>query len=196
MAQLVIIGAGHVGSSLAASSTRVGHHVTSVSSSSPIDDVARSIGAADFIVLAVPYQAALRLAPAWVDALQDKIVIDATNPLTADFSALTVGFDSSGAERIAAALGGARVVKALNAVLAPHHDPAAFVTGTVFVPVAGDDDAAVSSVIEYLASLGFDAVPAGPLVNARYIEPLAEVLVQMAYFNGAGTGISLALQRS
>lgn len=91
--------------------------------------------------------------------MSGKVVIDATNPLTPDFTALTVGFTTSGGEQVARHLSSAKVVKALNTVLAPNHDPSAFPAGSVFAPVAGDDEEAVKTVVEYLSSLGFDAVP-------------------------------------
>ncbi|MBE6484535.1 MAG: hypothetical protein E7Z96_07185 [Actinomycetaceae bacterium] len=109
---------------------------------------------------------------------------------------LTVGFDTSAGEQVAEQLPQSRVVKAFNSVLAPNHNPVAFEAGSVFVPVAGDDEAAVESVVDFAKSLGFDAVAAGPLKNARYTEPLAELLVQLAYGQGAGTGISVRLQRA
>ena len=117
------------------------------------------------------------------------------NPLTDDFFGLSIGFDTSGAEQIAAKLPASRVVKALNAVLAPNHDPASFPPHSLFVPVSGDDPAAVQAAISYLDSLGFDAVTAGELKNARYIEPFTELLVQLAYFQGFGTAIGVTLQR-
>ena len=45
---------------------------------------------------------------------------------------------------------------------------------TVFV--AGDDDAARQQVLQMARDIGFDAVDAGPLRNARLLEPLG-------YFN-------------
>lgn len=128
--------------------------------------------------------------------MSGKVVIDATNPLTPDFTALTVGFTTSGGEQVARHLSSAKVVKALNTVLAPNHDPSAFPAGSVFAPVAGDDEEAVKTIVEYLSSLGFDAVAVGPLENARLLKPLAELQIQLAYVQGLGTAIGLKLQRA
>lgn len=196
MATITIIGTGNVGGPLAALVQRNGHDAVALDTSSADEVAAEAISASDVVVLATPYAAVFELPEAWKTALNGAVVVDATNPLTPDFSGLTVGFETSGAEQIAQHLKGARVVKALNAVLAPNHDLTAFADGTAFVPVAGDDDVAVESVTSLLRSLGFDAVKAGSLSNARFIEPLAEVLVQLAYFQGEGTGIALALQRA
>jgi predicted dinucleotide-binding enzyme len=47
-----------------------------------------------------------------------KVVIDITNPLTADYMGLTLGHSTSAAEEIAQAVPGAEVVKAFNTVFA------------------------------------------------------------------------------
>mgnify|MGYP000910656296 CR=1 FL=1 len=195
MSNVVIVGAGNVGGPLAQASTRAGHNVTTLTRTSSADASVEALKGADLVVLAVPYTAALQLPEDWTTALEGKVVVDATNPLADDFSALTVGFETSAGEEIGKCLPKSRVVKALNAVLAPNHDPESFPAGSVFVPVAGDEETAVAETIAYLRSLGFAPEPAGPLKNARYIEPLAELLVQLAYFQGIGTAISVSLQR-
>ncbi|MFT3860003.1 NADPH-dependent F420 reductase [Micropruina sp.] len=195
MSNVVIIGAGNVGGPLGRRAEQANHQVTTLTSSTDTERASTSLAAADLVVLALPYQAALELPGEWVDALAGKVVIDATNPLTPDFTALTVGYTTSGGEQVAEHLSSARVVKALNGVLAPNHDPATFPDGSVFVPIAGDDGDAVQITSAFVSSLGFDAVPAGPLANARYIEPLTELLIQLAYVQGVGTAICLKLQR-
>ncbi|MDP0400160.1 NADPH-dependent F420 reductase [Tsukamurella strandjordii] len=196
MAQITIVGTGSVGGPLATTATRTGHETTSITRATDASEALGALKTADLVFLALPYEAALDLPVDWKDALADKVVVDVTNPLKPDFSGLTLGFDVSGAERVAAALPKSSVVKALNAVLAPNHDPSAYPADSVFVPVASDDDAAKATVIAVLASLGFAPIDAGPLANARYIEPLAELLVQLAYFQNNGTQIALSLLRA
>jgi predicted dinucleotide-binding enzyme len=41
--------------------------------------------------------------------------------------------------------------------------------------------------------VGFSAVEAGPLSNARYLEPLTELQIQLAYGLGHGTRIGFRL---
>ncbi|WP_026350118.1 NAD(P)-binding domain-containing protein [Bordetella sp. FB-8] len=60
--------------------------------------------------------------------------------------------------------------------------------GSVFF--AGDSDAAKSTVKSLIDSLGFRAVDAGGLRNARYLEPLAGLNIYFGY--GAGVGTSIA----
>lgn len=196
MSVVAIIGDGNVGGPLAGAARRSGHDVHQVTRKTERQVAANALAGADLVVLAVPYRAALEIAPDQVAALAGKTVLDATNPLSPDFSRLTVGFSTSGGEQIAAHLGRSKVVKALNAVLAPNHDPAGFEAGSLFVPVAGDDDEAKSTAVHFLISLGFDAVDVGPLETARYIEPFAELLVQLAYFKGEGTAIGVSLLRA
>jgi 8-hydroxy-5-deazaflavin:NADPH oxidoreductase len=68
--------------------------------------------------------------------------------------------------------------------------------GPLFLPVAADDEMAKKTVIELGAQLGFDAVDAGPLANARYLEPVVELLVHLAFGTGLGTGIGFTLARA
>ena len=59
-----------------------------------------------------------RYRPALAGRLAGKVVIDITNPLTADYMGLTIGHDTSAAEEIAKAVPGAEVIKAFNTVFA------------------------------------------------------------------------------
>ncbi|MET9291228.1 NADPH-dependent F420 reductase [Streptomyces sp. NPDC003077] len=193
--QISIIGTGNVGSVLARRCAELGHGVTTANSSTERAQVARDAGAADVVVLAVPYDAVAGLDAQIKAALAGKVVIDATNPLAADFLSLTVGHTTSGAERNAEALPGARLVKAFNMVLAANQNTGTLKGAALFLPVVGDDQDAKETVIELASRLGFDAVDAGPLSNARYTEPVAELLIQLAYGSGMGTGIGLGLLR-
>lgn len=62
------------------------------------------------------------------------------------------------------------------------------------VLVAGDDPAANDDVLEFAKTLGLDAFDTGRLSNARYLEPLAELTIQLAYGKGHGgeVGFSFA----
>ncbi len=62
-----------------------------------------------------------------------------------------------------------------------NHDPAFF---------AGDSERAKQTAKALIESLGFTAVDAGPLKNARYLEPLAALNIYLGY--GAGLGTSIA----
>ena len=124
-------------------------------------------------------------------SLAGKVVVDVTNPLTADYMGLTIGHATSAAEEIAKAVPGARIVKAFNTVFASVLAEGPNLDGTkVPVFVAGDDAAARDAVAQLAKSAGFDVIDAGPLKNARYLEPLAGLNIYLGY--GAGLGTSIA----
>lgn len=53
---------------------------------------------------------------------------------------------------------------------------------------AGDNGAARKAVLELARAIGIDAVDGGPLKNARYLEPLAFLNVQLSWVLGNGLG--------
>jgi 8-hydroxy-5-deazaflavin:NADPH oxidoreductase len=154
-------------------------------------DIKTAIANAEVVILAVPYGAVAGLANE--ADFTGKIVVDATNPVTEDFSGLLVGHTTSAAEEIAKALKGARVVKAFNTVFAQiYAEGVAFGGKPVQTFVASDDAAAKAAVLALANDVGFDARDAGPLKNARYIEPLAYLNIQFGYMLGQGTQIAPA----
>jgi len=140
---------------------------------------------ADVVIVATRYGAA-------ADALRDagdltgKTVIDISNPLTADMSALSVGFTTSAAEEIQKAVPKAKVVKAFNTIFAQVLGG----SGRAQVFYAGDDAGAKNAVKALIESAGFEAVDAGPLSNARHLEPLGMLNIYMGYVAGRGTGVA------
>ena len=60
------------------------------------------------------------------------------------------------------------------------------------VPVfyAGDSARAKQAVDTLIKSIGFAPVDAGPLRNARYLEPLAGLNIYFGYGAGKGTNIA------
>ncbi len=106
---------------------------------------------------------------------------------------LTVGYTTSAGETVAALLPGSSVVKAFNTIFAGHLPTAAINGVPLFLPVAGDDEVAKKTVLQPGTQLGFDA---GPLTNARYLEPTLELLIQLAFAQNLGPGIGLALLRA
>jgi predicted dinucleotide-binding enzyme len=194
--KISIIGNGSVGATLAHVLATIGHAVTTSDSTSSPAQVAAQIGDAEVAVLAVRFPVVAQLDAQVTAALDGKIVIDTTNPQTSDFMALTIGHTTSAGEQVAAALPGARVVKAFNTVFAEHLASARISGHPLFLPVASDDDAAKRTVLDLAIQLGFDAVDAGPLANSRYLEPAVELLVHLAYGSGLGGGIGFTLARA
>lgn len=198
-----VIGAGNMGSAFVKQLTRVGHQVLvtardaskaqAVAANHPgataVD--AKAAANADVIVLATGYADA-PAALASLGDLKGKVVIDITNPLTADYMGLTLGHNTSAGEEIAKAANGADVVKAFNTVFAQVlTDGANFGNGnTAPVFVAGDSERAKQTAIALAESIGFRTVDAGGLKNARYLEPLAGLNIYLGYGAGLGTAIT------
>ncbi|WP_112324312.1 NADPH-dependent F420 reductase [Oceanibium sediminis] len=184
--KIAIIGNGNIGSGLAKSLSATSHDVTAYGRDANLH---AAVGSADLVILATPYGAAAELATK--ADYTGKVVVDVSNPVTEDFSGLQVGHDSSAAEEIAKAFSGATVVKAFNTVFAQHYADDLASGGTpIQTFVASDDGDAKQSVKALASEAGFDAVDAGPLKNARYLEPLGFMNIQFGYVLGKGTAIA------
>jgi len=194
--QIAILGNGNMGAALTRILKNAGHDVASFGSK---DDPLDGLASADLVVLALKYEKALAVAalPGIADALAGKTVIDITNPLAPDFMSLTVGHETSGAEEIARALPQSQVVKAFNtifaSVLADHADGK---TCALPVFVAGDDPAAVDAVVALVQDMKLVAIRAGSLSNARYLEPMTEMMIQFGYGLGHGDRVGFILSEA
>jgi predicted dinucleotide-binding enzyme len=170
-----IIGAGNVGSALAKASLGAGHTVSiSAGSQSEADEVASKVGGraaasnqdaiadAELVILAVPFDAVSGIVEEVGTGLDGKIVVDVTNR----FEPEQLGAPSS-AEMIQQVAPNAKVVKAINTVFASRQaDPS--IDGVQLDGfVASDDSEAKSAVLEFVESLGFRPIDAGPLAMAR-----------------------------
>jgi predicted dinucleotide-binding enzyme len=203
-----IIGAGNMGSAFARRLSAAGHDVFIASRN--IEDarkVATSVGArvravpqerladsADLVIAATPYaqQAdALRAS----GRVEGKPVVEISNPLKPDMSGLAVGFTTSAAEEVAKAVGGAKVVKAFNTVFAQVLGDRPTSATKVQVLYAGDDDAAKGTVRSLIESMGFEPLDAGPLSNARYLEPVGMLNIYLGYVAKLGTDIAPAVRK-
>jgi predicted dinucleotide-binding enzyme len=193
---IAIIGAGQVGSALAAAWARSGLHGITFGVRRPgeaaVADRARAlgatvaapaeaVGAAALVVLALPWRAA-RDAVAGLGDLGGKVVIDCMNPLAMGENGLglAMGFSTSGAETVAGWLPGARVVKTLNQVGAEVMADARRFAVPPAMPMAGDDAAAKRLVGGLLAELGFEPIDAGGLARARLLEPFGMTWIALA----------------
>lgn len=184
--KIAIIGNGNVGSGLARVIDAAGHEVALLGRDA---DLKAAVDAAELVILATPYGAAAELAGQADFA--GKVVVDVSNPVTADFSGLQVGLSSSAAEEIAARLPGASVVKAFNTIFAQHYGAGLKIGGQPLQTfVAADDEIAREKVKRLATDIGLSAVDAGPLKNARYLEPLGFMNIQFGYVLGRGVDIA------
>ena len=201
--KVTLIGSGNMGSGLAKQISKAAHSlVITGRNATKATELARKVGAtfqdkaaaegADIVIVATAYSdavAALRS----VGDLSGKIIVDITNPLTADYMGLTIGHSTSAAEEIQKAFPKAKVVKAFNTVFAQVLAEGPTLAGqTVPVFFAGDDASAKETVKSLIQSTGFSPVDAGGLKNARYLEPLAGLNVYFGYGAGRGTAIAPA----
>jgi len=203
---VTVIGSGSMAAGLVKQLTRAGHrvlvtgrnaakaqalaHAHGARALKPVD-----AAASDVIIVATGYADAVGALRSLGD-LHGKVVIDITNPLTADYMGLTLGHTTSAAEEIAAAVPEAKVVKAFNTVFAQVLDQGASLgDDPVPVFVAGDDSQAKSEAAGLARSMGFDVIDAGPLRNARYLEPLAGLNIYLGYGAKLGTSIAPAWLR-
>lgn len=184
--KIAIIGNGNVGGGLANALSRAGHGATAYGKDA---DLSAAVAAAEVVILATPFGTAEDLAGK--ASFDGKTVVDVSNPITADFSGLLVGHDTSAAETIGAQLPGARVVKAFNTVFAQHYATDLKIAGTpIQTFVAADDEVARDTVMALAADMGLEPVNAGPLRNARYLEPLGFMNIQFGYVLGLGVAIA------
>lgn len=147
--------------------------------------IAELVPGSDIIILAIPYAAATAVL-ASAGNLAGKIVVDISNPVSADFSELVIGHTSSAAEEIQKQVPEAKVVKAFNTLFAQLLPEASRPNDTLQAFIASDDDDAKAHISELAASVNFNPVNAGPLRNSRYLEPLGALNIQFGYFLGQG----------
>ena len=106
---------------------------------------------------------------------------------------LVLGFNTSAGEQVASWAPGAIVFKTLNTTGAGNMAKAAEYPVKPVMLVAGDDAGSKLRVMELVGKLGFEAVDAGPLKNARLLEPLAMLWIDQAMKRGRGRDFAFAL---
>jgi 8-hydroxy-5-deazaflavin:NADPH oxidoreductase len=209
---IAVIGTGNVGSRLAKLFVLANHPVI-LGSRDPhrAKEIAATIGenaagmtyaeaasAADVLVIATPWanNATLEAIQKLGD-LSGKIVIDCTNPLAPDYVSNLLGHTTSSAEEIAKLIPRAHVVKAFNTIFADIMEPGKQTfeghRGTGFY--CGDDLGAKEVVAKLIQDAGFEPIDIGILKNARYLEPMAQLNIQIAYVLGGGTDVAFRYMR-
>lgn len=186
-----VLGGGIMGTALAARLRAAGHEVTT-GRAGRYDAAARQ----PVVFLAIAWPHVLGVVSRLRDALAGRTLIDCTNP-EADDGGLTIGWDDSGSETIARLVPATRVVKAFNCLYAEHlratHPP---VSRRMTVLYCGDDALAKSTAAELIESCGFDALDAGALPIARFLEPMAMLTVALVRQQKWGPlGIAWHVQR-
>jgi predicted dinucleotide-binding enzyme len=106
-----------------------------------------------------------------------------------------MGFDTSGAERIAALAPRAHVFKTFNQTGFENLADARAFRQKPAMFVAGDDAPHKPTVLRLVSDAGFDAIDVGSLRSARLLEPLAMLWIELARKRGMGSGFAFALER-
>ena len=207
-----ILGSGLMGGKLGVLFTRAGHDVvfSYARSEQKLKRLAREAkGTAD---AGTPADAvrdvdAVLLAVHWLriddvlkqtGGLPGKVIISCSLPMNADDTGLVIGPTSSGAEQLAKKLRRAKVVSAFGTV-----------PSEVFFDVfdarrrakrpnmayCGDDDGAKGVAATLISDVGFEPVDVGPLRIARYLEPFALLMRQLAYEGDGGPEIAYRFER-
>jgi 8-hydroxy-5-deazaflavin:NADPH oxidoreductase len=130
--------------------------------------------------------------------LSGKVVMSCSLPMNGDDTDLVVAHTSSGAEALASKVPRARVVSAFGTVpsevLFPVFEAGRSATRPSLVH-CGDDESAKSVAATLIRDVGFDPVDAGPLRIARYTEPFALLVGQLAYEGEAGPELAYRFER-
>ena len=153
---------------------------------------------ADALLLAVHWSRSRRRAEAG-RALSGKVIVTCSLPMNAEDTKLVVAHTSSGAEALARKVRKARVVSAFSTVPSE-------VLFDVFgakrrtrrrpsLLYCGNDRDAKDVAATLIRDVGFDPVDAGPLKIARYLEPFALAMAQVAYEGDDGPRLAYRLQR-
>ncbi len=188
--KIAIIGAGNVGTALGRGLKRAGNEVKVVGRDR--DAIHEAVSWGKVVVMAVPFGALDELVQDVGGLLNGKVVVDVTNALDPRMK-LALCFTTSGAEELQRKLPQSNVVKAFNTIFAQHMENGRLVDRVLTAFVAGDEPEAKKLVLELARGIGFDAVDAGPLQNARLLEPLGFFNIQLGYVIGLGTQIGFKL---
>jgi hypothetical protein len=207
-----ILGSGLMGAKLGTLFARAGHEVvfSYARSQDKLRKLAREAGSkaragtpreaaqdADAILLAVHWSRVDDVLKQAGD-LSSKVIVTCSLPMDADNTKLLLGTTTSGAEELARKLPRAHVVCAFNTV------PSEVLFGVYeaerkkhrpSLVYCGDDEDAKKRTAELIRDVGFDPVDAGPLRIARYTEPFALLVGQLAYEGEAGPELAYRFER-
>jgi 8-hydroxy-5-deazaflavin:NADPH oxidoreductase len=207
-----ILGSGLMGGKLGMIFARAGHQVvfSYARSSDKLKKLARDAKGearagtpheatqeADAILLAVHWSRVDDLLNQAGD-LSGKVIVTCSLPMNANDTKLVIANDSSGAEELAKRVPRAKVVSAFNTV------PSEVLFGALAAKrrakrpslvYCGDDEKSKQVTATLIRDTGFDPVDAGPLRIARYTEPFALLVAQLAYEGEGGPELAYRFVR-
>ncbi len=198
-----ILGSGLMGGKLGTIFARAGHEVvfSYARHKEKLERLARDAGPkaragspaeaareADALLLAVHWSRVDEVLKQAGD-LSGKVIVTCSLPMNDQDTGLVVAHTSSGAEELAKKAPEARVVCAFNTV--PSEVlfgvfEARHKTGRPSLVYCGDDAGGKEIAAGLIRDVGFDPLDAGPLRIARYTEPFALLVAQLAYEGDEG----------
>lgn len=189
---IALIGSGHIGAGLARAWSKKGHTLVfgarnpqdaellalSQETRASISSVGDAAQKAEVVVFAMPFAALDEVLKA-TGELAGKLVVDCTNAVERGMQ-LKYGHTTSAAEELQKKLPRARVFKSFNAQGAENLANPVYggVPATNFF--CGDDAEGRKQMKQLVEDVGFEAMDAGPLKNARLLEPLMLLWVNAA----------------
>ena len=147
----------------------------------------------DVVVLAVWYPVSREVVERYGSQLDGKVVVDISNPLDVDTFEPVLPDAGSGAQEVAAAAPGAKVVKAFNTTFAGTLVPGEVAGHPLDVLLASDDDEAKRTVAQLVEDAGLRAVDAGPLRRAHQLEALGYLHIALQEQLGTGYASSVKI---
>lgn len=205
MTTIGLIGAGHIGSTVARLAVDAGYDVVLSNSRGPetLADLVAELGeharaataeeaaaAGDIVVVTIPLKN-YRQVP--VEPLRGKVVIDTNNyyPQRDGQIAELEEESTTTSELLQAHLPESKVVKAFNNIFFEHLRELARPSGSPersVLPIAGDDADAKAAVTRFLDDIGYDAYDVGPLAEGwRYQRDLPAYVGPYGNRGGAAT---------
>ena len=207
-----ILGSGLMGAKLGTIFARAGHEVvfSYARSRDKLQELARDAGEkaragtpreatqdSDAVLLAVHWS---RIDDVLKEAgdLSGKVIVTCSLPMDSGNTKLIIGTTTSGAEELAKKVPQAHVVCAFNTVPsevlfgvyeAKHKKPRPSLV------YCGDETRSKGIAAELIRDAGFDPVDAGPLSIARYTEPFALLMGQLAYEGEGGPELAYRFER-
>ncbi|MGO8928724.1 MAG: NADPH-dependent F420 reductase [Limisphaerales bacterium] len=130
--------------------------------------------------------------------LSGKVIVSCSLPMNASNTELVLGHTTSGAEELAKKVPGAEVIAAFNNVPSEvlfgvfESRPTATPPSMVY---CGDKQTGKDVAATLIRDVGFEPIDAGPLRIARYTEPFALLVAQLAYGGEGGPELAYRFDR-
>jgi 8-hydroxy-5-deazaflavin:NADPH oxidoreductase len=210
--RIAILGCGLMGSKLGTIFARAGHEVVFSYSHSrqKLEQLAKDAGRnahagtpadatrdADAVLLAVHWTRVDDVL-AQAGVLSGKVLLTCSLPMSKDDTHMVIGHTTSGAEALAAKVGGAHVVSAFSTVPSEVLFPVFEGRGKGLPPgliYCGDNKGAKKAAVRLIRDAGFEPVDVGPLSTARYVEPFSLLMAQLAYDGSGGPALAYRFER-